>query len=142
MGSTPPPQPPAPHNDRESTQTVEKTLRETQLEKLLVVIGSQIVASSSGSAAPWECSFQLGYKALPSNSFLRTWRSGEGGHVLDSVGQALLLPADMEHYAGCRDDDLVLKLKWHTVAVRSVSYAMTIILLSLPLSFCTLLFFF
>lgn len=35
----------------------------------------------------------------------------------DSLGHALLFPADMEHYTGYRDDHLVLKLKWHTIVV-------------------------
>ena len=82
-----------------------------------MIIGPQVTASSSGLAAPWECSFQLRDKALPSNSFLQTQRSGEGGQVSDSLGQALLLPTDMEHYFDYRDSDLVLKLKWHMIAI-------------------------
>ena len=82
-----------------------------------VIIGSQVVASSSDSAAGWECTFHLGDKVLPSNSYLWTWRSREGGYVSDNLGQALLLPADIEHYSGCQDKNLVLKLKWHTIAV-------------------------
>ena len=82
-----------------------------------VIIGSQVVASSSDSAAGWECTFHLGDKVLPSNSYLWTWRSREGGYVSDNLGQALLLPADIEHYSSYRDKDLVLNLKWHTIAV-------------------------
>ncbi|KAF3950438.1 hypothetical protein CMV_023811 [Castanea mollissima] len=88
VGSIPPTQLPTPITGRESAQVV----------------------------APRECSFQLGDKTLPSNLYFRTWRSSEGGHVSYSLRQALMVSADMEHYADCSDDDLVLKLKWHTVA--------------------------
>lgn len=79
------------------------------------------MASSSGLAAPWECTFQLGDKALPSSSYIRTWRSGEGDQVSNSIRHALLLSTDIEHYIGCRGNDLVLKLKWHTIVVSSIS---------------------
>ena len=82
-----------------------------------VIIGFQVATSSMGSATEWECTFHLGDKVLLSNSYLRTWRSGEGGHISDSLMQALLLLADIEHYSGCQDENLVLKLKWHTIAV-------------------------
>lgn len=38
-----------------------------------------------------------------------------------SIGHALLLLVDIEHYADYQDDDLALKLKWHTIAVGSSS---------------------
>lgn len=50
----------------------------------------------------------------------------------DSLGQPLLLPADMEHYIGCKDDELVLKLKWHTMAICSILDILITTLLSLP----------
>ena len=80
-----------------------------------VIIG--VAASSSGSATPLKCSFHLGDKVLPSNSYVETWRNGKGGLVSDSLGQVLLLPANLEHYSDYKDDDLVLKLKWHTIVV-------------------------
>ena len=98
-----------------------KTPQDKQPSSQPVIIGLQVAASSSGSATGWECTFQLGDKVLPSNSYLRTWRSSEGGHVSNSLEQALLFPTDMEHYSGCQDDDLVHKLKWHTLAVSFTS---------------------
>ena len=79
------------------------------------------MAFSSGSVALWECTFQLGgqspaFQLLSSN--LEKWRGGPG---IQQLGQALLLSVDMVHYVGCRDDDLVLKLKWHTIVVRFTS---------------------
>ena len=59
----------------------------------------------------------VGDEALPSSTYVRTWRSDEGGQVSDNLGHAFLLLGDMEHYASCQDDDLVLKLKWHIIAV-------------------------
>lgn len=50
-------------------------------------------------------------------TLVQTWRSGLGGQVIESLGQALLLPADIEHYSSCWDKDLVLKLKWHSIVV-------------------------
>ena len=35
----------------------------------------------------------------------------------NSLGKALLLPTNLEHYFGCKDDDLILKLKLHNIAV-------------------------
>ena len=59
----------------------------------------------------------MGDKSLPNNSFVRTWRSDLGGQVTESLGKALLLPINMEHYLSYQDKDLVLKLKWHNIAV-------------------------
>ena len=53
----------------------------------------------------------LGDKPLPTDSYVRTWRNGLEGQVVDSLGQALLLHEDMQHYADCRDEDVALKLK-------------------------------
>lgn len=139
MGGTPPTQLPTPNIDSESIQMVEKTFRETQPKNQPIIIGSQVTISYFGSEALWECSFQLRDKALPSSSYLLTWRSGKGGHVFDSLGQALLLSADMEHYASCQVDNLVLKLKWHTVVVCFVSCILIIIILYLSLLFYMLL---
>ena len=44
-----------------------------------------------------------------------------GGQVVDSLSQALLFPEDMQHYSGCRDEDIALKLKWHTIAISTLS---------------------
>lgn len=118
--------PPAAHLPTQASSwstapSTNKTPQEKQPSSQPVIIGLQVAASSSGSATGWECTFQLGDKVLPSNSYLRTWRSSEGGHVSDSLEQALLFPTDMEHYSGCQDDDLVHKLKWHTLAVSFTS---------------------
>ena len=43
--------------------------------------------------------------------------SEKGGQMSDSLGHGLLLLGDMENYVNSWDDDLVLKLKWHTIAV-------------------------
>lgn len=139
MGGTPSTQLSTLNIDQEYIQVVKKTFRETQLGNQPVIIGSQVTTSYCGSKASWECSFQLGDKSLPSISYLLTWRSGKGGHVFDCLGQALLFSADMEHYASCRVDDLVLKLKWYTVVVYFVSCMLTIIILYLSLLFHMLL---
>ena len=54
---------------------------------------------------------------MPTDSYTRTWRNGLRGQVSDSLGKALLLPANLEHYADFQDEDIVLKLRWHTVAM-------------------------
>ena len=51
----------------------------------------------------------------------------------DSLGKTLLLPADLKHYLGCQDDDLILKLKWHNIAVRFYLFE--------PLPFCLAVYF-
>ena len=37
--------------------------------------------------------------------------------MFDNLGQALPLPVDLEHNSSYKDDDLILKLKWHNIAV-------------------------
>ena len=44
-----------------------------------------------------------------------------GGQVVDSHSLALLFPEDMQHYSGCRDEDIALKLKWHTISISTLS---------------------
>ena len=61
----------------------------------------------------------LGDKPLPNDSYVQTWRNGLGVQVADSLGQALLLLEDMQHYASYWDMDVAIKLKWHTIAVRT-----------------------
>lgn len=53
----------------------------------------------------------LGENVLPIDSSIQTWRSGMGGQVVENLGQALLLPANIEHYSGYQDEDLILKMK-------------------------------
>ena len=36
---------------------------------------------------------------------------------MDSLGQVLLLPEDVHFWDEIRDKDIVLNLKWHTIAV-------------------------
>ena len=81
------------------------------------MIGSHVASTSSTSTFKWEYNFQLGDKVLPTDSYTRTWRNGLRGQVSDSLGKALLLPANLEHYADFQDEDIVLKLRWHTVAM-------------------------
>ena len=64
----------------------------------------------------------VGDKSIPNDSFVRTWRSGLRGQVAESLGQALLLPIDMEHYSSYQDEDLILKLKWHNIAVTTFAF--------------------
>ena len=59
-------------------------------------------------------------KVLPTDSFIRTWMSGLQGTTSDSLGQALLLPIDVEHYSGSQND---LKLKWHNIVVSILSFS-------------------
>lgn len=75
------------------------------------IISSQVASTSSNPSTEWECTFHLGDKILPSDSYVRTWKSSLGGQVFDSLRKALLLPADLEHYSGYQDKDLILKLK-------------------------------
>ena len=44
-----------------------------------------------------------------------------GGQVVDSLSQALLFTEDMQHYSSCRDEDIALKLKWHTIVISTLS---------------------
>ena len=64
----------------------------------------------------------LGENVLPIDSSIQTWRSGMGGQVVENLGQALLLPANIERYSGYQDEDLILKMKWHNIAVSNPSF--------------------
>lgn len=79
------------------------------------VVKSHVASTSSTSG--WECTFHLGDKVLPTNSFVQTWRKGLNGQISDSLGNALLLLVDINHYVDCRDKDVISKLKWHIIAV-------------------------
>lgn len=71
-------------------------------------------------------------KVLPTDSFIRTWRSGLQGTTSDSLGQALLLPIDVEHYSGSQND---LKLKWHNIVVSILSFSYPMLFSPPPLFF-------
>ena len=64
----------------------------------------------------------LGENVLPIDSSIQTWRSGMGGQVEENLGQALLLPTDIESYSGYQDEDLILKMKWHNIVVSTPSF--------------------
>ena len=86
-----------------------------------MVIESNVASTSASPSSRWHSTFMLGDKPLPNDSSVQTWRNGLGGHVVDSLGQALPLSEDMQHYSSCRDEDIALKLKWHTIAVSTPS---------------------
>ena len=83
----------------------------------LTIIGFQVASTYSNLSIEWEYTFHLGDMILPSNSYVQTWRSCLRGQVSDSLEKAMLLPANLEHYLGCHDEDLILKLKWHNIAM-------------------------
>ena len=83
----------------------------------LTIIGSRVASTSSNPFVGWECTFRFQDKVLPSDSYVRTWRNGLRGQGSNSLERALLLLADLEHYSGCQDEDLILKLKWHNIAM-------------------------
>ena len=62
------------------------------------MIGSYVAFTSSTSIFGWECNFQLGDKVLLIKSYVQTWRNGLGGQAFDSLGKALLLPINLDHY--------------------------------------------
>ena len=96
---------------RPATQPTSRTPQEAWPMSQPTIIGSQVASTSSNPSTKWECTFHLGDKILPSDSYVRTWKSSLGGQVFDSLRKALLLPADLEHYSGYQDKDLILKLK-------------------------------
>lgn len=103
------------HHDHYIDNLSWRNIMRGELYSAITTIGSHVASSSS--TARWECIFQLGDKVLPTDSFVCTWWNSLKGEAFDSLGKALLLPNDMDHYVGCRDDDLISKLKWHTIAV-------------------------
>ena len=92
------------------------------------IIGFWVASTFLNPSTRWECTFHLGDKVLPSDSYIQIWRSGLGVQVFDSHRKALLLPADLEHYSSCQDEDLILKLKWHTITVSFCSFELLLFL--------------
>jgi len=50
-------------------------------------------------------------------SFILMLRKGKGGWVVDSLRKALLLPEEVHFWEYITDEDIVLNLKWHSIAV-------------------------
>ena len=48
---------------------------------------------------------------------LRMWRQGETGVLAKNLDKALLLPNDMHFWEDCKDEDIALNFKWHTITV-------------------------
>ena len=48
---------------------------------------------------------------LPMTDRVKPWREGHGGKVAESVGEALLLLVDMNHWANWDDESLLLNIK-------------------------------
>ena len=54
--------------------------------------------------------FSWEIKVLPVDSSFQTCRNDLDEKISDSHGQALLLLADMNHYADCQNEDIILEL--------------------------------
>lgn len=100
--------------------------RDTPLEmrpvNQLVVIGSNVTSISEPLSTRWQCTSVMGDKSPPQRLLRLDLEVGIGGQVVESLGQDLLLPVDMEHYSGFRNKDLVLKLKWRNIVVSTFSF--------------------
>ena len=48
---------------------------------------------------------------LPMTDRVKPWREGRGDKVAESVGEALLLLVDMNHWANWDDESLLLNIK-------------------------------
>ena len=83
------------------TPQPEETPQRVRPTSQLAVIRSHVASTSLTSTSKWECYFQLGDKVLPTDSYIWTWRNGLGGQVSNSLGKALFLPTDQDHYADC-----------------------------------------
>ena len=62
-------------------------------------------------ALTYTYTFSVDEAPLPVTDKVRPWRKGCGGKVAKSVGEALLLPEDMKHWAKWDDDSLLLNMK-------------------------------
>ena len=58
---------------------------------------------------------------LPAMDRVRPWREGRRGKVAESAGEALLLPADMNHWAKWNDESILLNMKRETIMVTNFS---------------------
>ena len=94
---------------------IKKMMRATDLEppsnpRSTKMVGSNIASSSAPLASGWQSVFMLGDQPLPVTSSVRNQASGQGGRITDSVGQALLLPNDMQYFAEGSDEAVSLKV--------------------------------
>lgn len=83
--------------------------------------GAVGASSSTPLALGWQHTFRLGEGPLLATSILWTWRKGKGGRIADNLGQALLLLEDVHFWDDVKDEDIVLNLKWHTIALSALS---------------------
>ncbi|XP_030950334.1 uncharacterized protein LOC115974227 [Quercus lobata] len=82
-----------------------------------------VIASSFAPLSPnWQSVFMLGDCPLPTDSCIQNWASGQGGWIVDSLGQTLLLPDDMQYFVEGSDEAISLKLKWHTIATSQMTH--------------------
>lgn len=65
--------------------------------------------------------FMVDEVPLPAMDRVRPWREGRGGKVAESVGEALLLPTDMNHWAKWDDESILLNMKRETIMVTNFS---------------------
>ena len=69
-------------------------------------------ARANVAGAPtYTYTFSVDGVPLPATDKVRPWRKGCGGKVAKSVGEALLLPKDLKHWAKWDDDSLILNMK-------------------------------
>lgn len=104
-------------------------------------MGTKGTSSSTPLALRYHNSFMLGEGPLPSTSSIQTWRKGDDGWVADSLGKALLLLEDVYFWDHITDEDIVLNVKWHSIAVSilpqsfSVTSYVYVLVASLLMSF-------
>nr|POE66783.1 hypothetical protein CFP56_68838 [Quercus suber] len=63
-------------------------------------------------------SFTMDGVPLLATNRVRPWREGRGGKVAKSVGEALLLPKDIKHWAKWDDESLLLNMKREAIMER------------------------
>ena len=62
-------------------------------------------------------SFTLGEEPIPATTFIRMWRKGIDGWVAESLGNALMLLENVHFWEEITYKNIVLNLKWHSIAV-------------------------
>ena len=75
------------------------------------------VASSSQVAPAWKPKFLLDGKPLPSTACVQMWEKGEGGRIVQTLAEGLLLPDDVHAFEDGSEESVGRWLEWHTIAV-------------------------
>lgn len=108
-----------------STTTAVSIQEPTTSTRPSMRVGSNVASFSMSPATRWQSTFMLGGEPFPVTFSIRNWSAGEGGRIARSLRQALQLSSDVRYFSDDSDKVVVVRLKWHTIAVTLILHLFT-----------------